>query len=133
MCLAPMTEADFDPDELRMELRRRIQAHQQGTVDLLTSLTARLHDLLRHAPNWDAFRSEIRRENERLATGQAITVFQKRESRSIRIIRGWASRFPAPHPDLAWQERFARSVAHAAGLGLLDRSFPDDALAASEP
>src|SRR2546428_10443017 len=95
-----------------MELRRRIQAHQQGTVDLLTSLTARLHDPLRHAPNWDAFRSEIRRENERLATGQALTVFQKRESRSIRIIRGWASRVPPPHPDQPWQKCVARSVAH---------------------
>src|SRR2546426_209246 len=133
MCLAPMTEADhFDPDELRMELRRRIQAHQQGTVDLLTSLTARLHDLLRHAPNWDAFRSEIRRENERLATGQALTVFQKRESRSIRIIRGWASRFPAPHPDLAWQERFARSVAHGSGLCLIDLCFAEERLTPSE-
>src|SRR5256712_183824 len=134
MCLAPMTEADhFDPDELRMELRRRIQAHQQGTVDLLTSLTARLHDLLRHAPNWDAFRSEIRGENERLATGQALTVFQKRESRSIRMIRGWASRFPAPHPDLRWQERFARSVAHGSGLCLIDLCFAEEGLTPTEP
>src|SRR5207249_1592131 len=69
VCLAPMTEARFDADELQVELRHRIQAHQQGTVDLLTSLTTRLHELLRHAPNWDAFRSEIRRENQRLATG----------------------------------------------------------------
>src|SRR2546425_5712266 len=42
MCLAPMTEARFDPNELQMELCHRIRAHQQGTVDLLTSLTARL-------------------------------------------------------------------------------------------
>ena len=55
MCLAPMTEARFDPNELQMELCHRIRAHQQGTVDLLTSLTARLHDLLRHAPNWTPF------------------------------------------------------------------------------
>src|SRR5207249_12153683 len=121
VCLAPMTEARFDPDELQMELRHRIRAHQQGTVDLLTSLTTRLHELLRHAPNWDAFRSEIRRENQRLATGQALTVFQKRESRSIRMIRERASRFPAPDPDLRWQERIARSVAHGSGLCLLDR------------
>src|SRR5947199_375401 len=79
VCLGPMTEARFDADELQMELRHRIQAHQQGTVDLLTSLTTRLHELLRHAPNWDAFRSEIRRENQRLATGQALTVFQMRD------------------------------------------------------
>src|SRR5256712_1546974 len=126
MCLAPMTEADFDPNELQMELRHRIQAHQQGTVDLLASLTSRLHDLLRHAPSWDAFRSEIRHENERLATGQALTVFQKRESRSIRVIRGWASRFPAPHPDLRWQERFARSVAHGSGLCLVDLALAEE-------
>src|SRR2546428_6958550 len=124
MCLTPMTEADFDPNELQSELGRRIQTHQQGTVDLLTSLTARLHDLLRHAPNWDAFRSEIRRETERLATGQALTIFQKRESRSIGMIRGWASRLPAPHPDLRWQERFARSAAHGSGLCLIDPCFP---------
>src|SRR2546428_8620382 len=132
MCLAPMTEADFDPDELRMELRRRIKAHQQGTVDLLTSLTARLHDLLRYAPNWDAFRSEIRRENERLATGQALTVFQKREYRSIRMIRGWASRFPAPHPDLAWQERFARPAAQGSGFCLFGLGFAVELLLRSE-
>ncbi len=65
ICLRPMTEAGFDPDELHTELRRRIQSHQQGTVDLLTSLCARLHDLLRHAPNRAAFRSEIRRETGR--------------------------------------------------------------------
>src|SRR5256885_10556014 len=132
MCLAPMTEADFDSNELQMELRNRIQAHQQGTVDLLASLTARLHDLLCHAPNWAAFRSEIRRENERLATGQALTVFQKRESRSIQMIRGWASRFPAPHPDLQWQERFARSVAHGSGLCLIDLCFAEGRLTPSE-
>ncbi len=132
ICLAPMTEAGFDPNELHTELRRRIQAHQQGTVGLLTSLTARLHDLLREAPNRAAFRSEIRRENERLATGQALTVFQKRESRSIRMIRGCASRFPAPHPDLSWQERFARSVAHGTGLCLIDLCFAQGPLTPSE-
>ena len=132
VCLAPMTEARFDPDELQVELRHRIQAHQQGTVDLLTSLTTRLHELLRHAPNWDAFRSEIRRENQRLATGQALTVFQKRESRSIQMIREWASRFPAPNPDLRWQERFARSVAHGSGLCLIDLCFAQERLTPSE-
>ena len=132
VCLAPMTEARFDPDELQVELRHRIQAHQQGTVDLLTSLTTRLHELLRHAPNWDAFRSEIRRENQRLATGQALTVFQKRESRSIQMIREWASRFPAPNPDLRWQERFARSVAHGSGLCLIDLCFAEERLTPSE-
>src|SRR5438094_5205595 len=132
MCLAPMTEARFDPNELQSELGRRIQTHQQGTVDHLTSLNAGLHDRSRHAPSWAAFRSEIRRENERLATGQALTIFQKRESRSIRIIRGWASRFPAPHPDLRWQERFARSVAHGSGLCLIDLCFAEERLTPSE-
>src|SRR2546428_6163616 len=48
------------------------------------------------------------------------------------MMRGWASRFPAPHPDLAWQERFARSVAHGSGLCLIDPCFAEERLPPSE-
>src|SRR2546422_6428041 len=48
------------------------------------------------------------------------------------MIRGWASRFPAPHPDLTWPERFARSVAHGSGLCLIDLCFAEERLTPSE-
>src|SRR2546430_16513401 len=48
------------------------------------------------------------------------------------MIREWASRFPAPDPDLRWQERFARSVAHGSGLGLIDLCFAPERLTPSE-
>jgi len=76
VCLAPMTEARFDADELQVELRHRIQAHQQGTVDLLTSLTTRLHELLRHAPT--GMRSDRRSDAKTNALRRA------RRSRSSR-------------------------------------------------
>src|SRR5947199_8390567 len=87
VCLAPMTEARFDPDELQMELRHRIQAHQQGTVDLLTSLTTRLHEPLRHAPNLDAIRSKFRLVNESSHTAQQLPLFQNLRRASISINR----------------------------------------------
>lgn len=132
LCLAAMTDPEFDAPRFRHELARGAEANQRRIIDLLASLTVRLRDLLVSSPNWAGLRPQLREANDRLAVAQPLTMFQTEASRDIAMIRRLAAGFPAPHPDLTWHERFARSVAHGTGLALIDLCFSEERLTPSE-
>jgi len=123
--LASMTDPDFDVNAFKKKLVPKVNQSQIQMFELIATISSTFNKLYVDSPNGVDLFYQMEVLDERVILGQALTMFQKKESFNIGKVRRIAKRFYAPSDDLKWHERLAAYVSGGTRYNLIDMSFTE--------
>jgi len=115
-------DADFDPSRYARRVATILRA-QPDLVGPVVALTERISSLWNASPYGRDYTSSMDLLNNRLADGQAVSVFQKTRSFRPRQLERIAASFSSPTNRLRWWERLAAHVSVVTRYNLIDFAF----------
>ncbi|MGQ0796301.1 MAG: hypothetical protein ACT4OI_00320, partial [Methanobacteriota archaeon] len=122
-----MIDPDYDSTIFMKSLVAMLKREQMPLFNLINSMTHGYNVLWNTSPHGDRYFYEMEILNERVALGQALTMFQKESSLGIPKMERIAETFHAPGEGWAWWEKLAAHVSSSGRYNLVDMAFSNEA------
>lgn len=125
MVLSSMIDPDFDSTQYMKRLIAMLKQEQVPLFDLINSMTKGFNVLWNNSPHGHDYFYQMEVLDERVALGQALTMFQKEPNLNIGKMEKIAEAFYAPADDMPWWEKLAGHVSAASRHNIIDMAFAD--------
>lgn len=132
LVLSSMTDPALDLNAFRKRLMAALQRDQLELYDAVVTFTQHFNRLFHASPHGTDLFVEMERLDERLALGQALTVFQKEPHLDVGQIARISRNFSSPRGSVPWYERLASYISGGARFNLIDAAFLKRKLRASK-
>ena len=123
--LSSMVDPDFDETVYVKRLVSMLKQEHVPLFDLMNSITKGFNALWNHSPHGVDYFYQMEILDERVALGQALTMFQKEPSFSLAKMNRVASAFYEPQGDMAWWEKLGAHVSTTVRYNFIDMAFAD--------
>jgi hypothetical protein len=121
-----MIDPSFDSTIFMKSLVGILKREQMPLFSLINSMTHGYNVLWNRSAHGSRYFYEMEILNERVALGQALTMFQKEVNLSIPKMERIASAFYAPGEGWSWWEKLAAHVSSSARYNLVDMAFAEE-------
>ncbi len=128
LVLSSMTDPALDTKAYMKRLMSILRQDQLGLFDLVTAITSNFNVLFTLSPHGSDFFYQMELLDERVALGQALTMFQKESHLDLGQVANISRGFSFPPGDLPWYERLANHISGGTRYNLIDVSFMDRVL-----
>lgn len=126
MVLSSMVDPDFDETIFVKRLIGILKQEHVPLFDLMNSITKGFNVLWNRSPHGADYFYQMEVLDERVALGQALTMFQKEPNFSILKMRKLATAFYEPNAsDMAWWEKLGAHVSATVRYNFIDMAFSD--------
>jgi hypothetical protein len=123
--LSSMVDPDFDETVYVKRLISMLKQEHVPLFDLMNSITKGFNALWNHSPHGTDYFYQMEVLDERVALGQALTMFQKEPNFSISKMHKVASAFYEPQGDMTWWEKLGAHVSATVRYNFIDMAFAD--------
>ncbi len=123
--LSSMTDPSLDPNTFMKRLMAILRQEQLQHFDLITAITNNFNLLFSVAPHGKDLFYQMETLDEKVALGQALTMFQKEDHLDLGQVAVISKGFSTLDDDLTWYERLANYVSGGTRYNLIDISFID--------
>ena len=124
--LSSMIDPDFDSTAFTKRLVAMLKSEQVPLFDLINSIAKGFNVLWNNSPHGDEYFYQMEMLDERVALGQALTMFQKEPNFSILKMRKVANGFYEPDgSEMSWWERLGAHVSATVRYNFIDMAFAD--------
>lgn len=127
MVLSSMLDPDFDSTSFMKRLVTMLRREQVPLFDLINNIVRGFNVLWNHSPHGQDYFYQMEIMDERVALGQAISMFQKEPSFSMSRMEKISETFYAPDDSMSWWEKLGGHVSAASRHNLIDMAFADRA------
>jgi len=121
--LSSMIDPDFESTTFTKRLVAMLKQEQVPLFDLINSITRGFNGLWNNSPQGNAYFYQVEVLSDRIALGQALTMFHKESLFSIPKMRKLSEAFYAPSEDLTWWEKLGAHTSAATMYNLIDMAF----------
>ncbi len=125
MVLSSMVDPDFDETVYVKRLVSMLKQEHVPLFDLMNSITKGFNSLWNHSPHGADYFYQMEVLDERVALGQALTMFQKEPNFSISKMHKVASAFYEPRGNMTWWEKLGAHVSATVRYNFIDMAFAD--------
>ena len=125
MVLSSMIDPDFDSTAFMKRLVAMLRQEQLPLFDLMSALTRGFNVLWNNSPHGQEYFYQMEILDERVALGQALTMFQKELNFSVSKMQKISEAFYSPSEDMPWWEKLGAHVTAASRHNLIDMAFAD--------
>ncbi len=125
MVLSSMVDPDFDETVFMKRLVSMLKQEHVPLFDLMNSIAKGFNALWNHSPHGTDYFYQMEVLDERVALGQALTMFQKEPNFSLPKMRRVASAFYEPNGELEWWEKLGAHVSATVRYNFIDMAFAD--------
>lgn len=125
MVLSSMLDPDFDSTSFMKRLVTMLRQEQIPLFDLINNITRGFNLLWNRSPHGADYFYQVEIMDERVALGQALTMFQKEPNFSIARMEKISESFYAPDESMRWWEKLGGHVSAASRHNLIDMAFSD--------
>ncbi len=130
LVLSSMTDPSLEPNAFMKRLMSVLQQEQLPLFDLISSITSNFNAMFALSPHGSDLFYQMEILDERVALGQALTMFQKETHLDLGQVASISKSFNAPEENITWYERLANYVSGGTRYNLIDISFLDRRLKA---
>ena len=125
MVLSSMVNPDFDETVYVKRLISMLRQEHVPLFDLMNSITKGFNALWNHSPHGADYFYQMEVLDERVALGQALTMFQKQPNFSLAKMHKVADAFYEPQGDMTWWEKLGAHVSTTVRYNFIDMAFAD--------
>ncbi len=125
MVLSSMLDPDFDSTSFMKRLVTMLRQEQIPLFDLINNIVRGFNVLWNNSPHGHDYFYQMEIMDERVALGQALTMFQKEPNFSIVRMEKISENFYAPDDTMNWWEKLGGHVSAASRHNLIDMAFTD--------
>jgi len=123
--LSSMVDPGFDETVFLKRLVGMLRQDHVPLFDLMNSIARGFNALWNDSPHGTDYFYQMEVLDERVALGQALTMFQKEPSFSIEKMRKVAGAFYEPRNDMYWWEKLGAHVSASVRYNFIDMAFSD--------
>ncbi len=127
MVLSTMLDPDFDSTSFMKRLVTMLRQDQIPLFDLINNIVRGFNVLWNHSPHGPDYFYQMEIMDERVALGQALSMFEKEPNFSIGRMERISEKFYAPDDTMHWWEKLGGHVSAASRHNLIDMAFTDQA------
>jgi hypothetical protein len=127
MVLSSMLDPELDSTTFMKRLVTMLRQEQVPLFDLIHNIVRGFNLLWNRSPHGHDYFYQMEVMDERVALGQALTMFQKEPNLSIGRMEKIAEGFYAPDDSMPWWEKLSGHVSAASRHNLIDMAFTDRA------
>lgn len=125
LVLSSMTDPSLDTNAFKKRLITVLSQDQLDLFDIVASITHNFNHLFNASPHGGDLFYEMEKLDERVALGQALTMFQKDALFNLDQVARIARRFYSPLDSLRWYERLASYISGGTRFNVIDAAFVD--------
>jgi hypothetical protein len=125
MVLSSMLDPDLDSTSFMKRLVTMLRREQIPLFDLINNIVRGFNILWNGSPHGHDYFYQMEIMDERVALGQALTMFQKEPNFSISKMERISENFYAPDDTMSWWEKLGGHVSAASRHNLIDMAFTD--------
>jgi len=123
--LSSMIDPDFDSTSFTKRLVAMLKSEQVPLFDLINSIAKGFNVLWNNSPHGDEYFYQMEMLDERVALGQALTMFQKEPNFSLTKMQRISEQFYAPADGFTWWEKLGSHVSGTTRYNFIDMAFAD--------
>ena len=127
LVLSSMVNPDFNETVFVKRLVAMLKQEHVPLFDLMNSITKGFNALWNHSPHGADYFYQMEVLDERVALGQALTMFQKQPYFSIDKMHKVAGAFYEPQGDMTWWEKLGAHVSATVRYNFIDMAFAEQA------
>ena len=127
MVLSSMLDPDFDSTSFTKRLVTMLRQEQIPLFDLINNIVRGFNVLWNNSPHGHDYFYQMEIMDERVALGQALSMFEKEPNFSIARMEKITEAFYAPDETMHWWEKLGGHVCAASRHNLIDMAFTDQA------
>ena len=125
MVLSSMLDPNFDSTAFMKRLVTMLRQEQIPLFDLINNIVRGFNVLWNQSPHGQDYFYQMEVMDERVALGQALSMFQKEPNFSIPRMDKIMDNFYAPDDTMNWWEKLGGHVSAASRHNLIDMAFSD--------
>jgi len=125
MILSSMLDPDLDSTAFMKRLVTMLRREQVPLFDLINNIVRGFNVLWNGSPHGHDYFYQMEVMDERVALGQALSMFQKEPNFSIQRMEKITENFYAPDDSMSWWEKLGGHVSAASRHNLIDMAFTD--------
>jgi len=125
MVLSSMLDPDLDSTAFMKRLVTMLRREQIPLFDLINNIVRGFNVLWNNSPHGNDYFYQMEVMDERVALGQALSMFQKEPNFSIPKMEKIMENFYAPDDSMYWWEKLGGHVSAASRHNLIDMAFTD--------
>src|SRR2546427_8530425 len=125
MVLSSMLDPDFDSTSFTKRLVTMLRQEQIPLFDLINNIVRGFNVLWNNSPHGHDYFYQMEIMDERVALGQALSMFEKEPNFSIARMEKITEAFYAPDDSMHWWEKLGGHVLAASRHQLIDMAFTD--------
>jgi hypothetical protein len=125
MVLSSMLDPDLDSTAFMKRLVTMLRQEQIPLFDLINNIVRGFNVLWNNSPHGHGYFYQMEVMDERVALGQALSMFQKEPNFSIPRMEKIMENFYAPDETMHWWEKLGGHVSAASRHNLIDMAFTD--------
>ena len=127
MVLSSMLDPDLDASSFTKRLVTVLRQEQIPLFDLINNIVRGFKILWTNSPHGHDYFYQMEIMDERVALGQALSMFEKEPNFSISRMEKISEKFYAPDDAMHWWEKLGGHVSVASQHNLIDMAFSDHA------
>jgi len=125
MVLSSMLDPDLDSTGFMKRLVTMLRQEQIPLFDLINNIVRGFNVLWNNSPHGHDYFYQMEVMDERVALGQALSMFEKEPNFSISRMEKITENFYAPDDAMHWWEKLGGHVSAASRHNLIDMAFTD--------
>ncbi|HYY48267.1 MAG TPA: hypothetical protein VFA17_06240 [Thermoplasmata archaeon] len=125
MVLSSMIDPDLDTTSFMKRLVTMLRRDQVPLFDLINNIVRGFNVLWNGSPHGHDYFYQMETMDERVALGQALSMFEKEPNFSIERMEKITENFYAPDDSMAWWEKLGGHTSAASRHNLIDMAFTD--------
>ncbi len=125
MVLSSMVDPDFDETVFVKRLVGTLRQEHVPLFDLMTNIARGFNSLWNRSSHGAEYFYQMEVLDERVALGQALTMFQKEGAFNIAKMQRVAEAFYEPNNEMVWWEKLAAHVSATIRYNFIDMAFAD--------
>lgn len=125
LVLSSMIDPDFDSGVFMKRLMNTLKQEDIQFFEIMTRITENFNVLYNSSPHGSVYFYTMELLDERIALGEALTMFQKEPHLDLRTMERISESFYAPSDDLTWYERLGAHISPASRYNFIDMAFSD--------